>query len=569
MKNAETRTDLPKFIDALSKSRAKNLPERFDPSRLTTDVMSLVEMIDGKVVDQKGKTIALIPGSFRPPHKGHLDMIKHYAEICDEVIVAVSGQTNVASQRYDKFGRAMPNFVAGEILEIYCKAANLDNVQIAMTLNPMNWISATVRHFSNCKVMFGLSKKDDMSRFSAFTTDRFKDTLQNVEILPIEDNAIDATQEGDENVSATYVRDHIDDKEALRKVLPSELSDEQFEEVYRLMNPESGDYPSMTDQTRADKFNKRQFNEGGHAETTCPEELRARINQENVQATLEDIYKRLLPKLGLTKDDVECVGSTGKKLPGGTSGDIDLAMPQDKIMQTTECETPEEFMDFCQDMFEELDVYDATSKGYGWKSVSCFWPISNVDGKQEGKYVQLDFVVTNNMKFVTWGMHGSQEIEVPDGASPDDINPKGAIRMILLKAIAMGGHREILKTDDIPGEGENQPVEMVRYDFKFNEGLFKVTRERPKRKRGEGYLGWKVVSKEFVTDDPDEIVHFVFNDDSLDYKDLMTVRDMYDALLDSPMWEDAETRKEIGRCFQNEMQQHKGRYGAPSWLKFN
>ena len=122
----------------------------------------------------------------------------------------------------------------------------------------MNWISATVRHFSNCKVMFGLSKKDDMSRFSAFTTDKFKDTLQNVEILPIEENAIDATQEGDENVSATYVRDHIDDKEALRKVLPSELSDEQFEEVYSILNPESGEYPSMTDQTRADKFNAKQ-----------------------------------------------------------------------------------------------------------------------------------------------------------------------------------------------------------------------------------------------------------------------------------------------------------------------
>lgn len=569
MKNAETRTDLPKFIDTLSKSRAKNLPERFDPSRLTTDVMSLVEMIDGKVVDQKGKTIALIPGSFRPPHKGHLDMIKHYAEICDEVIVAVSGQTNVASQRYDKLGRAMPNFVAGEILEIYCKAANLDNVQIAMTLNPMNWISATVRHFSNCKVMFGLSKKDDMSRFSAFTTDRFKDTLQNVEILPIEENAIDATTDGDSNISATYVRDHIDDKEALRKVLPSELSDAQFDEVYNLMNPESGDYPSMTDQARADKFNKKQFNEGGHAETTCPEELRARINQENVQATLEDIYKRLLPKLGLTKDDVECVGSTGKKLPGGTSGDIDLAMPQDKIMQTTECETPEEFIDFCQGLFEELDVYDATSKGYGWKSVSCFWPIANEDGKQEGKYVQLDFVITNNMKFVSWGMHGDQEQEVPDGANPDDINPKGAVRMILLKAIAMGGHKTITKTAEIPGEGDNEPIEMERYDFKFNEGLYKVKRERPKRKRGEGYLGWKVVNKEFITDDPDEIVHFVFNDDTLDYKDLMTVRDMYDALLDSPMWEDEETRHEIGRCFQNEMEQHKGRYGAPSWLKFN
>ena len=292
--------------------------------------MSLVEMVDGKVVDKKGKTIALIPGSFRPPHKGHLDMIRHYAEICDEVIVAVSGQTNVAAQRYDKLGRAMPNFVAGEILEIYCQAAHLDNVEIAMTLNPMNWISATVRHFSNCKVMFGLSKKDDISRFEQFTQPKFTSTLQNVEVLPIEENAIDATQEDDSNISATYVRDHIDDKEALKKVLPSELSPEQFEQVYSILNPEGGEYPSMTDQTRADKFNAKQkkvVSEGGHAKSACPEDKKARINQENVEATLQDIYKRLLPRLGLTKDDVQSVGSTGKKLPGGTSGDIDLAMP--------------------------------------------------------------------------------------------------------------------------------------------------------------------------------------------------------------------------------------------------
>ena len=567
MKNAETRTDLPKFIDSLSKSRAKNLPERFDPSRLTTDVMSLVEMIDGKVVDKKGETIALIPGSFRPPHKGHLDMIKHYAGICDEVIVAVSGQTNVASQRYDKFGRAMPNFVAGEILEIYCKAAHLDNVQIAMTLNPMNWISATVRHFSNCKVMFGLSKKDDISRFEAFTTDKFKDTLQNVEILPIEENAIDATQEGDENVSATYVRDHIDDKEALRKVLPSELSDEQFEEVYSILNPESGEYPSMTDQTRADKFNaKQKVNEGGHAKTDCPEELRARINQENVEATLDDIYRRLLPKLGLTKDDVASVGSTGKKLPGGTSGDIDLAMPQEKVMKGTGCETPEEFIDYCQDIFDELDVYDATAKGYGWKSVSCFWPIANEDGKQDNKYVQLDFVITTNMRFVTWGMHGSQEVPVPDGENPDDVNPKSGVRNAIFEAIARGGHVKILGYADIPGEGKHQPVEMERYDYKFNVGLSKVKRAR-KQKRDGSYTDWKVVDKEFVTDDPDQIIHILYGDD-VNADDIMTTKDAWDALIDSDMWSDPKTRAEIARCFDGVMKQHSSLV-RPSWMKFD
>ena len=96
-----------------------------------------------------------------------------------------------------------------------------------------------------------------------------------------------------------------------------------------------------------------------------------------------------------------------------------------------------------------------------------------------------------------------------------------------------------------------------------------MKRERPKRKRGEGYLGWKVVDRQFVTDDPDEIIHILFNDDSIDSQDLMTLKDVYHAFIDSPMWEDDETRHEIERCFNGEMEQHKGRYGAPSWLKFN
>ena len=237
-------------------------------------------------------------------------------------------------------------------------------------------------------------------------------------------------------------------------------------------------------------------------------------------------------------------------------------------MQATDCQTPEEFLDFCQDLFKKLDVYDASAPGYGWKSVSCFWPIANADGKQKGKYVQLDFVVTNNMRFITWGMHTDMEKEVPSGENPEDINPKSAVRLILLRAIAMGGNMDVKEYGDVPGEGEHVPVEMYRYDFTFNEGLYRIHRRRKTKKNGEYAKTWDV-EKEFVTDDPDKIVKLVFNDDSMNADDIMTVRDMYDALIDSPMWEDTKTRHEIGRCFDNIMERHKGRYGAPSWLKFN
>lgn len=63
----------------LSKVSADNLRVKFNPELLTDDVMSFVELVDGKIVDKGGETIALIPGSFRPPHKGHFAMVKHYA----------------------------------------------------------------------------------------------------------------------------------------------------------------------------------------------------------------------------------------------------------------------------------------------------------------------------------------------------------------------------------------------------------------------------------------------------------------------------------------------------------
>jgi hypothetical protein len=47
------------------------------------------------------------------------------------------------------------------------------------------------------------------------------------------------------------------------------------------------------------------------------------------------------------------------------------------------------------------------------------------------------------------------------------------------------------------------------------------------------------------------------------------LQDVYDAFTDSSMWDDEETRHEIGRLFQGLMDQHAGRYGAPSWIRFD
>ena len=36
------------------------------------------------------ETVSIVPGAFKPPHRGHLDMVKHYSDVSDRVVVMVS-----------------------------------------------------------------------------------------------------------------------------------------------------------------------------------------------------------------------------------------------------------------------------------------------------------------------------------------------------------------------------------------------------------------------------------------------------------------------------------------------
>ena len=128
----------------------------------------------------------------------------------------------------------------------------------------------------------------------------------------------------------------------------------------------------------------------------------SRINQENVQATMEKVYSRLLPLLGITKTNTALLGSTGKKLPGGTSGDVDLAVDKPAIMKLNGLKSTEELYQFISNAADRLGYPYNYLKGLG--IVSIGWPIENVDGKQEGQTVQLDIMPSDNLKMTAWGM---------------------------------------------------------------------------------------------------------------------------------------------------------------------
>ena len=52
--------------------------------------MNLGEQLAKILLEQDKQTIALFPGAFKPPHKGHVDVVKKLLDKADQVVVLVS-----------------------------------------------------------------------------------------------------------------------------------------------------------------------------------------------------------------------------------------------------------------------------------------------------------------------------------------------------------------------------------------------------------------------------------------------------------------------------------------------
>ena len=129
------------------------------------DVIIMKEEHDERIV-------ALIPGKFKPPHGGHLEMVAHYADLADEVIVLVSPLSRAFSEK----GEVTVD-QSIKIWEIYFKDAGLTNAK-ALKSPKNSPVGATFEFVSNDdnnpdyaqpgdQVILGTSTKGgDESRFA-------------------------------------------------------------------------------------------------------------------------------------------------------------------------------------------------------------------------------------------------------------------------------------------------------------------------------------------------------------------------------------------------------------------
>ena len=154
---------------------------------------------DDPVVDSVyPKTVAVVPGAFKPPHKGHLDMVRKYANNADEVVVIISKPT--------KQGRYLPDgreITSEDSLKIWqTLASGLSNVRIEASQDHASPVTAAYDFIGDKgplntgdKVILGASTKDDDWKRWLSAGQYVKDE---VDLLNPEETAVEPSQHSGE-----------------------------------------------------------------------------------------------------------------------------------------------------------------------------------------------------------------------------------------------------------------------------------------------------------------------------------------------------------------------------------
>ena len=166
---------------------------------------------DDPVVDADyPKTVAVVPGAFKPPHKGHLDMVRKYAANADEVVVIISKPTKQG--RYLPDGREITSDDSLKIWQIL--ASGLPNVRIEASKDHASPVTAAYDFIGDNgplnigdKVILGASTKDnDWKRW--LQADKY--VKDGVELLDPEKTAVEpTTRASGEPYSATAFRNAL------------------------------------------------------------------------------------------------------------------------------------------------------------------------------------------------------------------------------------------------------------------------------------------------------------------------------------------------------------------------
>ena len=181
------------------------------------------------------RVVVLVPGSFKPPHKGHYEMVKTYSEMypAGQVHVLISAPS-AKSERRTKDGKLITPAAAKQIFELYAQPLNNVTVSISEYPSPVTTAYETLKTLDDgTTVVLGASKKDgDWKRWSYAKPWAEKEGLD-IEIVEPEESAVDVTLKADGTpYSASNIRDNFDDFEKIKADIPEHVSPEAVKQVF-------------------------------------------------------------------------------------------------------------------------------------------------------------------------------------------------------------------------------------------------------------------------------------------------------------------------------------------------
>lgn len=200
------------------------------------------------LTEDQGIDIAVVPGAFKPPHRGHLAMIQAYANMAKRVVIFMS-----PLPRKMPDGKSVSFEDARKVWDRYLKAYGLAD-QVTITESPVNSPVGASFHFIQNEdenpdwaqpgetVVLGVSTKGgDQERFSKNAE---RHAREGVTVLAGEEYSIDPSGEeftdsrNGEALSASTMRKAIseNDIEAFTEYLPIKVRD-QADEILSQLSP--------------------------------------------------------------------------------------------------------------------------------------------------------------------------------------------------------------------------------------------------------------------------------------------------------------------------------------------
>ena len=204
--------------------------------------------IDPLIEDLKknDRVVVLVPGSFKPPHKGHYEMVKQYSETYPQgqVHVLISAPSP-KSERRTKDGKLITPADAKQIFELYIVGNQRPPLPI---VQPLNNVTVSVSEFPSpvtaayeslktlppgTTVVLGASRKDDdWKRWSYAQSWAEKEEL-GLNIIDPAESAVDVTVNAiGRPYSADNIRKNFDNFEAIKPDIPAHVDSRKIEKIF-------------------------------------------------------------------------------------------------------------------------------------------------------------------------------------------------------------------------------------------------------------------------------------------------------------------------------------------------